>query len=526
MACYESEVRDKLEINPMVAKAFWNEIKGHYNAGKDFQGAVKAMAQKSGLQEATVARVITSDRRLKSITNDMWLKRAKYSEISKAAHMLVDQADTPKWAQRAGSAWDSTRRIATIGHGGVFPFTHARNLLFSGDPAQMKIFGQSVRDAYSYMTPNTGKARWVEDMAKLQLEPDYVSWRRMGLDIAPGSEPVGILAKGAKGWSRRGFDALKPARLKLARLLSENLPDDLRTEESGKMLAREINYATGSIDLGAKASRIAGRAMFAPKLWFAKRMEAFQPLRYLVNAGKMTADQRTVANIALKKWAKTVAVTTFILEANDAYNDIRKTGKKVNWTDFSKPGTLWRMNVGGTIVPLSPLVETIRTPVAFVGALMATKKDLRGDAPLTSASRLVLKDFLNALHPSITGATELISGREVYGTPGHLRRLPFKGVAQLVRGEEKEKEPPVPWAEYVAEKGPIPFASGTREFVQALRDEGASENQANAWVKSLIQSALSGGAGVHTFQESPPKSGGSGRSAPRMKGVPGIPGSR
>lgn len=514
MACYESEARDKLEVNPMVAKAFWNQAKAHFDAGKDFDATIKAMAKDSGLQEGTIAHVLTADKRLKAITNEMWTKRAKYSDIRRGAEMLVDQADTAGWAKKAGVIWDATRKVATIGHGGVFPFTHGRNLAFSGDPVQVKIFGEAVRDAYSYMTPNKGAARWAEDMAKMQLEPDYASWRRMGLDISPSSEPVGILSRGAKGWGRRGFDALKPARLKLARHLAEQLPEDMRTEEGGRILAKEVNYATGSVDLGAKASRIASRTMFAPKLWFAKRMEAFQPLRYLVNAGKMTPVQRAVANIALKRWAKIVGVTAGILEANDAYNQyVAKNDKRVNFTDFSHPGTLWRMNLGGTIVPLSPLTEVIRTPVAFVGALMATKRDLRGDAPLTSASRLVMKDFLSAVHPSITGATELISGREAYGTPGHLRRLPFPGVAQLVRGEEKEKEPPLTYGEYLAEKGPIPIAAGTREFVQALQDEGLDPNDANNWVKALMSSALSGGAGVHTFQESP--TGGKGSTKPK-----------
>jgi hypothetical protein len=511
MACevnYESEARDKIEINPMVAKAFWNEAKAHFDTGKDFQATVKTMAEKSGLQEATVARVLTADKRLKAITNDMWLKRARYGDITRAAHQLVDQADTPKWAQNARGLWDASRRIATLGHGGVFPFTHMRNLPLRG-VEEAKIFAKTVKRAYSYATPRAGRARWAEDMATMQLDPEYANARRLGLDIEPGSEPVGILSSGARGWGRRGFDALKPSRLELFKRWSKELPQDMRDEQSGRMLAREINYATGSIGkTGAGFARVTSPVMFAPKLWFAKRMEAFQPLRYLANAGRMTAGERMVANRALKSWAKIAVATGGILAANDALNKyVLKNDKRVNFTDFSKPGTLWRMNLGGMIVPLSPMAEVIRTPVAFVGALMATKRDLRGEAPLTSAGRLVLKDFLNALHPSITAGVELISGREAYGTPGHLRRLPFPGVAQVVRGEEPEKEPPLTLGEYAAEKGPIPLAAGTREFVQALQDEGLSATDADTWVKSLLQSALSGGAGIHTFQDSSKPSG-------------------
>src|SRR5689334_2944498 len=132
MACFESQVKDKLEVNPLIAKAFWNEAKSHFDTGRDFGETMQAMAKKSGLQESTIAHIITSDKRLKSITNDMWLKRAKYAEINQSARALVEEADTPEWAKKAGGLWDLSRRSLTWGHGGVFPFTHARNLVFAG----------------------------------------------------------------------------------------------------------------------------------------------------------------------------------------------------------------------------------------------------------------------------------------------------------------------------------------------------------------------------------------------------------
>jgi hypothetical protein len=79
--------------------------------------------------------------------------------------------------------------------------------------------------------------------------------------------------------------------------------------------------------------------------------------------------------------------------------------------------------------------------------------------------------------------------------------LPFKGVAQVVRGEETEKVPPISWGEYIGEKGPIPLSS----FVRSLMDEGVEKPQAEKWVESLLTSALSGGAGIHTHPESQPK---------------------
>ncbi len=439
----------------------------------------------------------------------MWLKQARYREISQAAEQLVEHAGTPAWARTAGQAWDLSRRSATFGHGGVFPFTHARNLLFSGKPAEMKIFAGMVKDAYSYMTPNVGKARWSEDMAKMQLDPAYKEAVRMGVEAKPSAEPVGILVGGVKGWGRRGFDALKPGRVELFKLWKDQLPDNVRDEESGRQLAADVNKATGAVKLGATATRVLPKISFAPKLWLAKRMEAFAPLARLAKEASMTPKERAVSNIAMKRWAKIVAVNASILAANDAFNKyVMKNDKRVNWHDMSNPGTLWRMNVGGWIIPLSSLVEVIRAPVAMVGALMATKKQLHGTAPLSLAGQVAVKEFLNAMHPSLTKLVEGISGREVFGRPGHLRRLPFKGVAQLARGEEPEKEAPVSWGEYLAEAGPIPLSAGTREFVQALKDEGVEHGKAETWVKALMQSALSGGVGVHAFENTTKPSGG------------------
>jgi hypothetical protein len=505
MDCYEDQVRDKIEISPVVAKSFWNESKRLRDAGKDWNGIVTDLSERSGLQEATVARVLSSDKRLKAITNDMWLKRAKYAEIQKAARDMVNQADTPAFSKAAGQVWDATRRSLTIGHGGIFPFSHMRNMLFASRP-EAKIFAQAVKDAYSYATPNTGKARWARDMDALVRMPGYDEAIRYGVEAKPESEPVGILASGAKGWGKRGYDSLKPARIKLWNAWKDQLPADMRMDEvTARELARRVNYATGALSKGmlGEFSAVASKGLFAPKLWFAKRLEAFQPLSYLIKGGRMTEGQRAVSNLALKRWAKIVAVNASILAANDAYNKYFGDDKnRVNWTDLTKPGTLWRMNVNGFIVPMSPLVEVIRTPVAAVASLFMDRKQLHGDAPLQRAWDVASKDLLNALHPSITSAAELISGREIFGKPGHLRRLPFPGAKQLVKGEEPEKDKAMPLPEYLMEKGPIPAGAFARPFYQALQDEGASPTDAKLWVKSLVYSVLSGAAGTHIHEQS------------------------
>src|SRR5215469_816306 len=269
----ESQSRKELKILPHVAKAFYKEAKNIVDARiaagqkADWNTVVEDLQKRSGLQEETIAHILTADRQLKSITTDMWLKQAKYREITQTAENLVEHMDTSKWAKRANAAWDLSRQSATLYHGGVFPFTHARNLLFSGAKAERQIFYKMVKDAYRYFDrpkilggPGEGKglgtARWEEDMAKLQTSAAYREAVRMGVEAKPSDRPVGILADSMKGWGKRGFDALKTGRVELFKLWKEQVPDNMRDEESGRMLAQQVNTATGAIKLGAKATRI------------------------------------------------------------------------------------------------------------------------------------------------------------------------------------------------------------------------------------------------------------------------------
>lgn len=516
MACYESQVRDKLEVDPRVAKAFWGEINLRLDTGMDPVKAIEDVAKKAGLENETVGKILVADKRLKAMTRDMSYRLSKVSQVKQAAQDLVDRSDKPLPLRVAQSVWDASRRSLTFGHGGVFPFTHARNMLYRGF-AEQKIFAKMVKNAYSYADlriPGTqigtkaGEARWAQDMRDLQLRSSFKPAERAGLEIGPMAEPTGILTKGIKGWGRRGFDSLKIARLDLWDLYSEKFPDMLKDEVSARALANEINLQTGALKKGSVTAQISSKlsnVSFAPKLFIARRLEALTPLRNLAKAGQMTAGERVVSRLALKSWAKTVLFTVASLEANDAINKAVGSNRRINWTDFSHPGSLWRYNIGGSIVPASPLLEVIRTPVAALGAFLKTKKELRGEKPMDAAWSILTKDILNAVHPSISNVAELLTGREQFGVPGKERRLPFRGVKQLLRGEEKEKVAPMTGTEYLLEKGPIPVSAATRQFVQALQDEGVDPNTANNWVKALLHSSkdafMSGALGLHTHPE-------------------------
>lgn len=525
----------RLVVNPDTVKSFYNEAKAWYDKGLDFDQTIDKMHETSGLRKTTISKILASNRTARNISNAMWAKQAKYRSIKTAARIMAEQADTPTWAKAAGDLWDLSRRSATAFHGGVLPFSHARNLAL-GSPAEMAVWGRMVKNAYKFATPSEigiggfkipfgkGEARWAKAWHDIQQTPEWEEAVRYGVEARPGDRPVGILANIAQGWGIRAFDALKMGRVELFHLLKDYaegkrnyfVPPKIAEafgvkqkfreldEEALKMLAKQVNIATGAMHMSPNVARSLGTFSFAPKVWIARRMEAYAPIRYVARVGQMSANERAVANLGLKRWARHVITAAALLQVNDAINKVIGSKQRVNWTDFKSPGTLWRMNWGGHIVPFSPMMEVLRTPVVMTAALLNTRRQLKGQEAVSNAWEIGTREVLNALHPSIIHGLEAITGREMFGVPRHHRRLPFKGVAQLVRGEEPERDAPMGWPEYMAELGPIPMAAAAKEvFSPALTEEGIPKPQADKWVEALINSTLSGFGGMHAFEVSP-----------------------
>jgi len=519
--------KGRLVIGPDAVKAFYNMAKSKFDKGMDFPQTVDALHKWSGLHKNTIYKILSASKEAKKMTDQMWYEQSKYRSIKSAAYIMAERANTPAWRQKAGDLWDLSRRSATAFHGGVIPFTHARNLAL-GTPQEEAIWGKMVGRAYAYMTPRAGAARWAHDMETMTDDPKFWEAIRYGVEAKPGDRPVGILSNVTQGWGIRGFDALKPGRVELFHLWKDYLQEGSRSylipksvrealgikglnpkelaEGDLRMLAREVNYATGAMHMKASVASSLGAASFAPKVWTTRRLEAFAPIRYFAKLGRMNENQRAIANLTLARWAHHMVMAYGLLQANNAFNKyVLKNDQRVNFWDISKPGTLWRMNVGGYIIPFSPMIEVLRAPVVALGALLNTRRELKGQEPVSKAAEILTREFLNALHPSIVDTLEAITGREMFGVPLHHRRLPFKGVAQLVRGEDpKERDPAIGWPEWIGEKLMIPVASASREiFTPALEEEGIPKPTGEKILGSLIMSALSGGTGMHAFQVSP-----------------------
>jgi hypothetical protein len=464
--------------DPEVEKAFWNEAKARLASGVEPEEVIKQIATKYGLGTDAVGSVLTN-RQMFQLTNEAWAKQAKVSELRFAAKRAANSADIPPALRVIQTVYEAPRRVLTTGHGGVIPFTHARTSL--AIPGEQSIFARTVGRAYSYLTPETGSARWRADMATLRSDPAFNFAARVGLDIKLQSQPVGM---GMSRWTRQSFDALKTMRLELFKKYWAQ--ETNKSFENAQDLAKRINHATGSIKLGPKTSQFLGATTFAPKLRaskYASVLDAF------------------TSQFGAKRFAKVAAVNLGLLAINDLVNRyIFQNNDRVNWT-IPERADYMRMKIAGMTIPMSPLFETMRLPVAASAVLMNPNEE--------NKAKVLTKEIASAVHPGINALYGAATGTDL--ATGH--PLPFKGVSQYIYGEHRgERKVFGQWrknkfaqtetkGEYAAGYAPIPFQPVLKEMAK----EGIPPDLSAKFLKAYVESVLSGLAGTHAYPNVPYK---------------------
>lgn len=467
--------------DPEIEKAFWNEAKVRLAAGVEPEEVIRQIAKEHGIGTDAVGSVLQS-KQLFQLTNEAWAKQAKLSELRSSAKRQALGADDPKWLKALKFPYEGTRKLLTIGHGGVIPFTHARNSLFI--PGEAKIFGNAVKNAYSYMTKEGGSARWRSDMAKLRTDPSFNFASRVGLDIKLHSKPVGM---GMSRWTRQSFDALKPMRLELFKKYWDQLSPGDKTFEGAQDLAKRINHATGTVNTPPVVSKIAGATMFAPKLRFAKYASALS--------------DPFASGFAAKRFAKLAAVNLGLLAVNDMVNRyVLQNNDKVNWTD-PKRADWMRMKLGGMTIPMSPMFETARLPIAAGSVMLNPNED--------NKAKVLTKELASAAHPGINAIYGGLTGTDL--ATG--KALPFKGVSQYLYGDHRDQRKVFgKWVankyaqkenagEYAAGYAPIPAQPVLKEMAK----EGVLPDTSEKFLKAYAETILSGFGGTHAYPDVPYK---------------------
>src|SRR4029077_19290632 len=184
----------------------------------------------------------------REVANDVW--RAQYNRrniIQQARNLSREQNLNP--VERAFSKiWIAPRELATIGHGVVFPVTHAGDLILR--PASWGTFFKGFFQTYHGYFSKAFTGRMLSDM---QSKPLYTTALRGGLDVGEKSFPSGILGKFSHGGSKQAWDMLTVMRYNLweKQMLKHITPDMSESEilDYGKNFADWANHATGSVKM-------------------------------------------------------------------------------------------------------------------------------------------------------------------------------------------------------------------------------------------------------------------------------------
>ncbi len=400
-----------------------------------------------------------------------------YGRAARNLETYVDslklKAHDPGTIQKiVSSAYNAPLRLFTFGHSALIPFTHARSSAFM--PGEMKAFGRAVKRAYSTaLIPTEGaSARYERDMASLRSDPDRDFWVKMGLPITDANKPVGL---GFSGLTDRAFSSLKQLRLDLAKIYWNKLPEGQRTLEAAKNIVKNVSHATGEAKTPAVLNKILQWTNFAPKLKVGKYLAAF-------------SDPFT-STLGAKRAATMIGSQLAILAMNDVVNRyfFSQTGANtVNWSDPTKADWL-RMKVGGLVIPISPIFETMKLPIRFGADLMAPKS--------YDNMKVVKTEVAGMLHPTLSKGYEAVMGQELFGNP-EPRPLPFPGVKQLLHGDNRKGDP-LNWYEYGARYTPI----WAQPIAKELTKDGIDGNLA----MPLIETFLTGALGEHSYPATPAK---------------------
>ena len=222
--------------------------------------------------------------------------------------------------------------------------------------------------------------------------------------------------------------------------------------------------------------------MFAPKLRFAKYASAVDAF---------------TSQFGAKRFAKVAAVNLGLLAVNEMFNRyVLQNNDKVNWNDPTRADWM-RMKIAGMTIPMSPLFETMRLPVAAGAVMLDPRED--------NKAKVLTKELASAVHPGLNAAYGLATGTDL--ATGHA--LPFKGAAQYIYGEHRGEKPmfgKMVKNKYAQTMGPGEYVSGylpipAQPLVKELVKNGITPEMSKAFVEAI----LSGGAGTHAYPNVPYK---------------------
>jgi len=496
----QRELGKRLQRGPISsedASAVWRYARENYvDKGNNNFAEIRAkVASDLGIAPDVVTRSLANTKAAKQLSNEIWAKMSDRRRLRSNAESWIKQADAPL----AVKAFEDARRLwfikATMGHGAVAPFTHAPANAFI--PARWADFWRNFGRTYQFMVSKGGHERAMSD---LETSSNYITAQRAGLANDPKrgydeyQSPWMAKVLGKIGVSgNRAFDSLKTMRQDMFDSAWNKMTSDLKSPETARALAQEINASTGS----SKAlsgqdwpSRFVGKAMFAAPLeasrWDFLVRDNYRAIKAFSNWKNAKPEERYMAKRVASRNAQLVATYGALLAANQGLLTASGSDDKINVTDPTKSDFLAFKVAGHVISPAGGLLTAVRFVGNLVNIGLESKKPREkiGDAATTT-----FKYGRSKLSPLFGTGADIWLQSDYGGRP-----LPFS------KEEGTIKSPRYTWPEYVwSTQTPIPLAEAARTYY-AEREKGASN--AGALAKSVPIGAVAA-TGIRVREDFP-----------------------
>lgn len=460
-AVRQAELERRLQANPQ--KRVWDAAKKYIDQGVDDLHDVRnKVATDLGMSTAQVARQLAYTPRLKQVTDDLFLKQARFRELKQSAKNWLRDQEVPGYL-RAAQKVPRFMFATKVGLHGYVPLgTHAPTVAF--DPRYWSVY---FRDYGTMFKMIHNRAFFKQTMEDLVRRPTYVTARRANLYNDPNSfgdfdNPAMSQYMGKfTQMGNRGYAILKVLRQDMFDLRWNALPKTLQIPEVAKSIAADVNHATGIVE--ANPFKSAHLVFFAPKLEMSRAAwlvgDPMKAAATFANWKNASFGDREFAISQIKGKAWVMGSLASLLAMNQGILSATGSDQKVNVTDPFKSDWLKFKVAGMNVSYGSPLITMARFPMRVGNMVWGNPTKLsKLTYPDETIGGELFKYARSQMSPFAGTLWDLITQMDYARRPLPLSNRP---VPKRLAAEGVE---PYTWPEYITQTFmPIPMEEAIRE---------------------------------------------------------------
>lgn len=483
------------KFEPQDVKDIWEYAKKEYlDKGRSYADMIKGVGVDLGLTPEQVQHAITQPRGANIISEEMYRAQRERTLAQQKAKQWVKNQTTPKWLQIVGKIPDAFTAVKTTGHGTVGMFTHAGLNVFH--PSRWKIWGKAFGEQFKYLKSAAYHERAME---ALKADPDFVKWKRAGLAIEPGDDHddkdyAGRLSTKIGAWGSRGFDALKPFRLNLAKKWYDNLPESQKADpETIKMIAELANHSTGSSNV--KLPDAANVALFAPQLeasrWARLIGDPVKAIKIFAKGDSATPAEKAMALRVAKNAGSLLATYAGALTVNAGLLAATGSRQKVNFTHPTKSDFL-KLKIGDnkTLDLTGGMLSTLGFLASMANLSTEPSKDLHGKRGDKLAEKIG-GYVAGKLSPFAGTVKDFTTQHDFSGNTLPISKDKPTGEGVKLKGASG-------WGQYLLEnQSPIPISAGVKAATEGMKQNGMQKDMIQKVGEGIGTLLVEGGTGAH-----------------------------